>query len=237
MPGNLRATSHTMTMMFGLMNGDLVKQIGELAMDCQIQHGTVGELDATVPESLRMKFKVFTAKGKDRGKNITNRIVFSDKLMGKNISKEEKRRMEWKLFDKAGGEKTDQRIWEVNPFKFARTRFSMFVDADKIVSRSMGTDRQEKDLAFQRLTDPRVIPFVDAEAVATDFVIEEYAKGDPERYKSKKGQEEMLAAMMSVAEKSSSPTPGLPEQIEQALERMQCEWCTAIGRLQCRIRR
>ena len=64
----------------------------------------------------------------------------------------------------------------------------MFVDADKIVSRSMGTDRREKDIAFQRLMDPRVLPFVDPEAVVNDFVIEEYAKGDPDRYKSKNSQ-------------------------------------------------
>jgi hypothetical protein len=202
---------------FGLMNADLVKQIGQLSTDVTIQFSTIGELDSTVPESLRMKFKIFTAKGKDRGKNVTNRIVFTDKMMGKRITKEEKARREWKLFDKAGGEKTDQRIWEVNPFKFARTRFSMVVDADKIISRSMGTDRQEKDIAFQRLMDPRVLPFIDPEAVANDFVIEEYATGDPDRYKSKKGQEEMLAALMSVAEKSNPPTKQLPEQIESKI--------------------
>ena len=202
---------------FSLMIADLVKQIGELSMDCIIQHGTIGELDATVPESLRMKFKIFTAKGKDRGREVTNRIIFSDKMMGVRITKEEKARREWKLFDKAGGAKTDQRIWEINPFKFARTRFSMFVDADKIVSRSMGTDRREKDIAFQRLMDPRVLPFIDPEAVVNDFVIEEFARGDPERYKSKKGQDEMLAALMSVAEKSNPATKQLPERIEERI--------------------
>ena len=93
----------------------------------------------------------------------------------------------------------------------------MFVDADKIVSRSMGTDRREKDIAFQRLMDPRVLPFVDPEAVVNDFVIEEYAKGDPDRYKSKKGQEELLTSLMSVAEKSSPPARGKPEQIEDQI--------------------
>lgn len=202
---------------FGLMNADLVKQIGELAMDCEIQHTTIGELDATVPEALRMKFRVFMSKGKDKGKNVTNRIIFSDRMMGKDITEEEKIRQEWKLFDAAGGVDSDQRIWQVNPFKFARTRFSMFVDADKIISRSLGTDRQEKDIAFQRLMDPRVLPFIDPEAVVNDFVIEEFASGDPDRYKSKKGQEEMLASLMSVADKSSPQSKELPEQIEQKI--------------------
>ena len=199
---------------FGLMIANLVKQIGELAMDCVIQYGTVGELDALLPESLRMKYKVFLAKGKDKGKNVTNRIVFSDRYMGKNLSKKEASEREWELFEQAGGENTDQRIYEVNPYRFARTRYSMFVDADKIVARSMGTDRQEKELAFERLTDPRVMPFTDPEAVANDFVIEEYADGDPDRYKAKKGQEEMMASLLgqagqakrSVSSKEEIPT-------------------------------
>ncbi len=176
----------------------LVKQIGELAMDCEIQHTTIGELDATVPEALRMKYKIILAQGKDRGKKVTNRIVFTDRYMGRNQSREEIRRREWELWEKAGGEGSDQKIYEVNPFKFARTSYTMFVDADKIVSRSMGTDRQEKALAFERLSDPRVLPFTDPEAVATDFVIEEFADGDPDRYKAKKGQEEMMQALLGL---------------------------------------
>lgn len=197
---------------FGLMIANLVKQIGELAMDCVIQHSTIGELDATVPEALKMKYKTFLARGKDKGKNITNRIVFTDKYMGRKMSKEDVKNREWELFDQAGGEGSDQRIYEVNPYLFARAKYSMFVDADKIVSRSMGTDRQEKDLAFQRLTDPRVMPFTDPEAVANDFVIEEYAGGDPERYKAKKGQEEMMQSLLGLAGKEK-PTQ-MPEQME-----------------------
>lgn len=197
---------------FGLMIANLVKQIGELAMDCVIQHGTIGELDATVPEALKMKYKTFLARGKDKGKNITNRIVFTDKYLGRKMNKEEVKNREWELFDQAGGEGSDQRIYEVNPYLFARTKYSMFVDADKIVSRSMGTDRQEKELAFERLTDPRVMPFTDPEAVANDFVIEEYSGGDPERYKAKKGQEEMMQSLLGMAGKEKSTQ--MPEQIE-----------------------
>lgn len=196
----------------GLGLAHLVKQIGELATDCVIQHGTIGELDALLPESLKMKYKVFLAKGKDKGKNITNRIQFTDRYIGKNLSKEEAKRREWELYDQAGGEDTDQRIYEVNPYRFARTRYSMFIDADKIVQRSMGTDRQAKELAFERLSDPRVLPFTDPEAVANDFVIEEYADGDPDRYKAKKGQEEMMNSLLGMTKGLTLP--------EQQPERM-----------------
>ena len=197
---------------FGLMIANLVKQIGELAMDCVIQHSTIGELDATVPEALKMKYKTILTRGKDKGKNITNRIIFSDKMMGRKMSKQEVSDREWELYDQAGGEGSDQRIYEVNPYLFARAKYSMFVDADKIVARSMGTDRQEKDLAFQRLTDPRVMPFTDPEAVINDFVIEEYSGGDPDRYKAKKGQEEMMQSLLGMAGKEQPMQ--MPEQME-----------------------
>ncbi len=183
----------------GLGLANLVTQIGELAKDCIIQYETVGELDAMVPEALRMKYKAFIAKGKDNGKDVTNRILFTDEFMGKDLSKEEIRRREWKLFNDAGGKDSDQRIYTVNPFRFARSRYSMFVDADQIVQRSMGNDKTEKELAFEKLMDPRVLPFVNPEAVVNDFVIDEYAKGNPDKYKAKKGQEEVINTMLGLA--------------------------------------
>ena len=193
----------------------LVKEVGELAMDCEIQHGTIGELDASVPTSLRMKFKTVLAKGKDRGMNVTHKIIFTDKFMGKKLSKKEIRRREWELYKEAGGEGSDQRIYELDPYKFARTRYTMAIDADKIVQRSMGTDRQDKELAFAKLTDPRVMPFTDPEAVINDFVIDEYSNGDPERYKRKQGQEQMMQSLLGLAGQpgSGQPGTGLPPQM------------------------
>jgi len=193
----------------------LVKQLGELAMDCVIQYATIGELDASVPEALRMKYKLILAKGKDKGRNITNRIVFTDRYLGRDLSNEEARRREWQLWKQAGGEGSDQRIYEVNPYLFARTRYTMFVDADRIVARSTGTDRSEKELAFEKLTDPRVMPFTNPEAVVNDFVIEEYADGDPDRYKAKKGQEEMMQALMGMTRKPEQRSARTP--LEEAV--------------------
>lgn len=196
----------------------LVKQIGDLALDCIIQYGTIGELDASVPEAMRMKFNVFLAKGKDKGKDVTNRIEFSDETMGRQYTRDDIRNMEWALHDRATGtirdeegnvvvrgkEDSDQRIYKVNPYKFARTRFSMFVDADKITKRSMGTDRAEKDLAFERFMDPRVLPFINPQTVVNDFIIEEYSDGDPDRYKSKNDPEEMMNSLMGMTKGGSS---------------------------------
>jgi len=181
------------------MIADLVRQIGELTMDCIIAHTTKGEIDATVPEALKMKFRKLLIKGKDSGKEITNKIEFSvdgtDNLE-KGMSPEKARELEWSLFDKAGGINTDQRIYRVNPYRFARHRFSIYIDPTEIISRSMGTDKMRKDRAFQILTHPAIAPYTDPEAVA-NAQIEEVTIGDPDKFKKKGGgMEDLLGAAM-----------------------------------------
>lgn len=199
---------------FGIFIADLVRQVGELTMDCIIQHATIGDLDATAPGALSMKYKTYLAKGKEKGKSVTNRIVFTDKYMGRSMTEDQVRDREWELENKAGTD-SDQLIFEVNPYQFARTTYSMFVDADRMVMRSMGTDRQQKALAFQMMTDPRVAPFTDQEAVVEDFVIDEFSDGDPERYKKKGNSNEMLASVMGAGmpPQNSMPLPApVPNQ-------------------------
>lgn len=196
---------------FGIFVADLIKQLGELTMDCIVQHTTVGELDATIPEALKLKFKrAIISKGKDQGRDITNRIIFTDEFMGKDLSPAEVKAKEWELYHKAGGAKSDQRIYMVNAYKFARTRFSLFIDPDQIVMRSTGAYQQRKALAFQMLTDPRVLPYTDPEAVANKLVIEEFSDGDPDQFKRKGGaNQDLISAVMGNSQ--GQPGQGAPQ--------------------------
>lgn len=198
----------------GRMVADLVKQIGELTVDCVIQHSTVGELDTLTPEALNRKFKTFLAKGKDKGKEITNRIIFTDEYTGRTMTDDEVREEEWKLYEEAGGNDTDQRIFKVNPYTFARHAFNVYVDADRIIMKSMGADRQEKILAFNMLTDPRVAPYTDPKSVA-DEVIEEFGGDDPDRFKSKGNPNEMIQSMFpgNMAQPAAQPQQPLGDMV------------------------
>jgi len=185
---------------FGLMLASLVEQIGELTTDCVVATATVGDVDLTTPESVRMKFKTITSRSTEKGRSITHKIIFTDKNMGYDMTKEEIRKREWELYNKTGKEKGDQRIFEVNPYLFARRKYFMYVDADQIVQKSMGTDRDQSILAFNILTDSRVAPFTDQEAVVNDFVIDEFSNGNPDRYKRKGNlPDELLNGMMAQA--------------------------------------
>lgn len=198
---------------FGIMLAQLVQAVGELTMDCVIQHSTVGELDNSVPEALRMKYKTFISKGREKGKNVTNRVIFTDMYMGRNVTKEEAEARAWELYEKAGGKDSDQRIWEVNPYLFARNRFSMWVDADQIVSKSTGTDQQRGAMALQILTSPAVAPYVDMQNVVEDFAIEPFADGDPDRYRAKADVNQMMQGIMGQPGQEGQPLPGVPNQL------------------------
>lgn len=198
---------------FGLQIADLVRQIGFLTMDIIIEHATVGELMSGIPEDMRMKYQTLLAKGKDQGKDVTHRIVFTDKYIGRDMTAKEAKDREFELWQKSGGKGSDQRIWEINPYKFARMKYSVELDADQMVMKSMGADQQRKILAFQMFSNPIVQPYVDMEAVVNDFVIDEFADGDPDKYKKKGDVNTLMSGMMGnmggapPAQNGSVPSP------------------------------
>lgn len=198
---------------FGIMIADLIQQVGALSMDCIIQHTTMGEIDATIPEALGLKAKTFLAKTKERGMEVTNRIIFTDAFMGKKYTPQQVSDREWALHEKAGGSASDQIIFEVNPYRFARTLFSMSLDADEITQHAIGDDRRRKIEAIQMFTNPIISPYVDMKNVVDDFVIEEFGGNNPDRYRNKGSVDDIMKAVMMGQENAKKSQP--PQQAGQ----------------------
>lgn len=191
--------------LFSFMLADLVKQVGELTVDCIIANTTQGELDATLPEALVLKYKTLLVKSKDKGKDITNKIVFTDALMNKKYTDEQVTDKNFQLWEKAGGQNSDQRIFEVNPYRFARTVFTMWVDPDKITASAVGLNRDQKMDDIKMLTLPFVAPYTDPKAVA-NMVIEEYGGDNPDAIKAK--TDPMMQAATGGAPQDPQQNPG-----------------------------
>lgn len=210
-----QANARKMLGVFGVLVASLVTQVGELVMDIEVQYTSVGELDATVPEAISMKYKTILAKGKEKGKKVTNKIIFSDALIGRTLTPAEQEEMEWELFERAGGHASEQRVFMVNPYLFARTKYAMWVDPDEIMDNSIGGKEQRNLIAFQMMSNPLVQPFVNMENVVDDFVIDQYSDGDPDRYKKIGGADNnaMLNSMMG-----QPPQPGGAPQGQPAMQ-------------------
>lgn len=202
---------------FGNMLASLVKDVGELTMDCILQHATVGDVAENVEGRVGLNLKTFVMEGKDKGQKVTNRIVFTDKYMGKKMTEKQIEQASWKLYKKAGGDKTDQRIYEVNPYLFARTSYAFSVDPDQIIRKSSGTEEQRKILAWQMFKDPDARPYIDMEAAVEDFVIEPFAEGDPERYRAKGNVNDMMQGVMGPMGQGAPPVPGVPNAVPSPL--------------------
>lgn len=189
--------------MFSVCGGlvaQIVKDIGELSIDCIVINTTVGELDESLPGAVGMKFKTFLARGKDKGRDVTHKIVMTDRYIGRSMSEEQKKSRAWELWHAGGGNDKDAtKIWEINPYQFARRNYSCYVDVEEMILRSTGADRTLKDKALLVLTSPAVAPFTDQEAVVQDFAIEEYGGNDPDRYK-KKGDPNAMMNMMGMGQ-------------------------------------
>jgi len=132
-------------------------------------------------------------------------------MVGSEISPQEKDRREWQLFEQAGGHESDQRIWMVNPYQFVRNRYQLFVDADQIVDKSMGTDQQRAALALSVMTNPAIMPYLDMKNVVEDFAVEPFAEGDPGRYLAKMDANAMMRSVMGNNVPGAAPAvPGAP---------------------------
>lgn len=196
---------------FSLMLADLVEQVGSLTMDCTIQNTTVGEIDYAVPEALKMKYKEILSKGREKGREVTNHIVFTDKHTrseGKPMLKGEKDMLETKMYMENGMDSPDKYLYEVNPYQFARNTYTMRVDADQIVIKSLGQDKANKVNDFNVMTDPRIAPFTDPQAVANEM-IEEFSFGDdPEKFKKKGDPMQQMGMLSPIQSGTPQPSPG-----------------------------
>jgi len=203
---------------FSTMIADLVRQIGELAIDDVLLHTTTGEIDATIPENLKLKYKTIRAREKEGGKDITNLIKFDDSMMLPNFNKGKATEKEWELFINNGGKDTTTYEYIVNPYKFARSQFNVYVDPQQIISRSLGTDQLKKERAFAMLTNPIVQPYVDMAAIVDKFVLQEYTTGDPEEFKAKPQDQNQLAqAMFGGGQGIPAPNQQVPSPMNQQI--------------------
>lgn len=202
------------------LTADLIRQVGELTIDCIVLNTTIGEVNEQIPGALGMKFQTVLARGKEKGRDVTHRIVMTDKYMGRKMSEDQKLAREWELWHAAGGNsKNATKIWEVNPYQFARRRYSCSVDAEEYVIRSAGIDEAFKDKALAVMTSPAVAPFTDPEAVADDFAIDVYGGNDPDRYKRKGGgaDPQAMMQMMGMGKPAGQQQPSEVDGSQAAL--------------------
>lgn len=210
------ANAKKMLGVFGTMVSRLVADVGEISVDCIVMNTTVGEMQEILPGALGIKYKTMLVRSKEGNRQSNHKLVFTDRYIGKTMTEGEMRAREWELWEEAGGGKKDaMKIWEINPYQFARKRYQTFIDVDEMVQRATGADRTRKMTALNVLTDPRVAPYTDPEAVINDFAIEEYGGNDPDKYKKKGSSADAMMGAIGAKPPISPMAMGQGGQVDQ----------------------
>lgn len=173
---------------FATMISNLVKDIGQLYVDDVLLHTTQGEVDATVPENLRVKYRAIRLQTKENGKDVNNIIKFDENMSLPTFDNSKAEELEWKLYNDNGKDNPHTYSYVVDPYKFAKAQFTVYVDPQVIISKSLGTDQMRKERLLQYAINPAIAPFLNVKEVVDKLVIDELAEGDPDKYKADENQ-------------------------------------------------
>lgn len=193
-----------------LVNG-MIRPIGELMMDDIIRYQTVGESMELSGGALGMKYQTLILNDKViNGDKKTVVINFTDRWAGRNISDEEKEKMEVELFDKAGDNKV---LFEVNPALWSRSQFMIVVDGGALRPKSERQDVNAKLAIYDRaLANPLIANDPEKLAdVTRDLLFEPTLKGESAKYIPK----DTKNALRGVLPEVSGPSPGGPPGVER----------------------
>lgn len=159
--------------LFGKMISSLVKDVGYLMVDDIIHHQTIAHIDETTSN---LNYQSFLLPDQTvNGKNVSKSIIFSDEFFGKDPTIEDA----FKLLKEEGGPDGDSKIYKVNPHKFAKLRFSLYVDPDVLLPQNEAFEKAMNLEAYDRMIKD---PYTNKRAVSQDFLVETFAKGNSDRY-------------------------------------------------------
>ena len=202
---------------FGNMIADAVVQVGSLMVDLIVTHQTVGEVEEILAGQPRLKFRSFLLSDKTEGsKKSSKKIVFSSDLIGRNMTKREKEKMENELLKKAENIDKDAQIILVNPEKFSRLRFLAYVSPDTLTPKNEAIQDALRLEAYDRaIQNPLVAQNPDnLKNVTRDLLFGslDATKDDPDKYLGGNVVQNLLQAQQTQTQNRQTGTSRFVEQ-------------------------
>lgn len=168
---------------FGRMFARFIEDFGMLQIDCIIAHQTTGELTELMDKDQVMKYRTFLVPNQtEGGQSVSKKVELTEEYMGRALTEEQLLEESFNLMDKSGGYESTLRVYKVNPHKFAETQFSIVIEPDAFPAKGEILEKAMKLEAYDRMI---ANPLLDQQAVARDFLIEAYAKGQADKYMAK----------------------------------------------------
>lgn len=181
--------------------GSSVAQLGQLMSDIVINHVSVPEIDEIEGGKTRLKYrKLLIHDAMVDGKKVSKLIRFSDALIGKEMTPEEKKAAELDLMIEHGGYESKKVVKDVNPFLFSKRKYLAYCSPDEFTPPNKATtDAMKMDAVDKLGASPYLQQFIDGETFVEDFFLGIFAPGDEEKYKKQ------IANIMGAPALSPSP--------------------------------
>lgn len=143
-----------------------VARYGLLMADIAINNLTTAQFDDITGESAKLKYRSFVLKNKEVGGRRMNKVLnFSEDLIGKEMTEDEKRRAELDLYRLS--EKKDSAIYYANPELFARFKYLAQADYREVFAQN---DEQMQGILLALEAQMRQNPFADQEALTRELM-------------------------------------------------------------------
>ena len=177
----LQGNAKTQLGLAGKQLAYLVEDFGKLRIGEILQHMTVAEIGALAGAAA---YKSYLVRGKaESGRKVSRKIAFSSSMLGsEDATPEQVADKSYDILSAEGGVDGETRIYEVNPETFRDLKFHVVVSADELTPRSKELEKALKLEAYDRAIQN---PSVDQAAVTRDFLLEQFAPGESEKYMAK----------------------------------------------------
>lgn len=189
-----------------------VADFGALMIDIATQHLTVAEAEEITGGAVKLKYRTFLLNDQIvDGKKVSKIVRFSDYLTGRNLDEDERKEMEWKLFEEEGEMEGLKRLFVVNPFLFSRMKYLIRIEAEDLVPKNENFERVMKLEDFKLGLNN---PYINQENWTKDFFLGTVAKGEEDKY-AKKVDDIMGQMMNPKTAGTSSRVPGMLNEANQ----------------------
>lgn len=153
----VKASNTAKILLTGAMKnlGQSIKQVGYLLVDVALQHLTAPEIDEITGN---LKYKEFILQNQMvGGKKVSKKIRFDESLMGRKMSKTERKQYEMKLLEEVGYPDNKESIIVLNPHLFSKMKYLISIEPDEMIPRNKDFNRQIMERLYTLLRqDPNV---------------------------------------------------------------------------------
>lgn len=140
--------------------GESVAMYGQLMIDIALHHLTTAQVDEITGN---IKYRNFILENQEvNGKQVSKKIVFDEKLIGRRLSSNDVDKESIKLLDGKPLKENDKSIHKVNPHLFSKRKYMIRVEPDTMLPKNQ---EFEKAMAMELYTLLRQDPLIEPEAL------------------------------------------------------------------------